>query len=71
MLEPRVRPEGLDEPSLQTGIFEDAPVIGAVSKPLARISAERVEERFPILRIDAVIDRHQNRPSVRLYLDMS
>jgi len=47
-------------------ILEQPPVVGTVATALPRVLAERLQKPLPVLRIDVVFDRHQDRSAVLL-----
>src|SRR6202034_72142 len=67
MLEPGVGAKGFDVTPVVRGIFEHAPIVGAVPAAVPRTGGERTQERLAVLRIDVVFDHYQNRTTVRLH----
>ena len=61
MIEPGVRKKGFEESALFGGVLVNAPVVGAVAKPLACIAADGVEKWLAVLGIDVLFDRHKDR----------
>src|ERR1700679_3318834 len=64
MFEPGVREEGLNEAPVVGRVLENAPIVSAISAAFARVLTERVEKRAPILWINTVFHRYQNRAAV-------
>src|SRR6202030_513490 len=64
MFEPGVREEGLNEATVVGGVLENAPVVSAVSAALAGVLSERMEKIDPVLWINTVFHRYEDRASV-------
>src|ERR1700723_3572767 len=64
VLEPRSREKGFDEATVVGRVLEYAPVVSAVSTALAGVLTERMEKGDPVLGINTVFHRYQNRASV-------
>jgi len=65
MLDPGFDQEGLDEAALLRRILIDAPGIGAVALSFMADLRQRREEAVAALRIDAVLDRDEDRAARR------
>ena len=68
-LQPRFYQECLHETFAIDGVFECAPCERAVALALMPQLIERADELGPVLGVDAILDRHENRPLIVFYFE--
>src|ERR1700679_3974662 len=64
MFEPRIGEKSLNEATVVGRVLEYAPVVSAVATAFARVLTERLEKRAPVLWINTVFDRYQDRAPI-------